>query len=279
MTLSIVIPTCDRNESLAQCLNSLAPGVQTLDPAFYEVIVSDDGIAGCSKEMVKSKYSWANWVEGPKRGPAANRNHGASQAKNQWLVFTDDDCLPCENYLEAFFVGAGQGNAPVLEGKTLPLGKPQRVDSVCPINESGGYLWSCNFAIERTLFFKVAGFDENFPSAAMEDVDLRVRLLKLPVRIEFLPDALVLHPWTRRKGFANQVVHSRSVLYYQSKHPEAVPRRPIFAAVMTLIRTFDRAARMSVSCKGKGALREVLLAFHYAILTIANMKPGARNVK
>jgi GT2 family glycosyltransferase len=268
MKLSIVIPTCHRNEALARCLHALAPGGHSLDAENYEVIVTDDGTATNAQEIVRSRYSWAKWVEGPKRGPAANRNYGARQAKYEWLAFTDDDCLPCRNYLGAFVDGAANCDAPVLEGKTCPLGTPSRVDSVCPINESGGYLWSCNFAIKRELFLRIGGFDENFPAAAMEDVDLRTRLLNFPAKIEFVPDALILHPWTQRKGFENQVVHLRSVLYYQSKYPETAPRRPIVAALKTLIRRLVRAVQMSISCRGKGAVREVLLAFHYTFLTI-----------
>jgi GT2 family glycosyltransferase len=279
MRLSIVIPTCHRNESLARCLEALAPGVQTLKAEFYEVIVTDDGMSTNAEEVVKSRYSWAKWIEGPKRGPAANRNFGAAQAKHEWLVFTDDDCVPCQNCLEAYFVGATKCNAPVLEGKTCPLGTPSRVDSVCPVNETGGYLWSCNFAIERQLFFKIGGFDENFPAAAMEDVEFRTRLLKLPAKIEFLPDALILHPWAQRKGFAAQVVHSQSVSYYQAKHPEAAPRQPCMAALKTLIRSLKRAMQLSFPCGGKGAMREVLLAFHYAFLTIENARRGVGRLK
>jgi GT2 family glycosyltransferase len=279
MRLSIVIPTCHRNESLARCLDALAPGVQTLEPEFYELIITDDGSAANAKEMVKSNYSWATWVEGPKRGPAANRNHGAAQAKHEWLVFTDDDCVPCQNYLEVFWVRAGNCKAPVLEGKTCPLGTRLRVDSVCPINESGGFLWSCNFAIKRDVFLKVGGFDDNFPAAGMEDVDLRTRLLKMPVDIEFLPGALVLHPWTQHKGFRYQVLHSQSVLYFQSKHPETAPNRPFVVALTTLIRTLVRALPLSVRCRGKGAMRELLLAFHYTILTIGNARRAAERLK
>ena len=279
MRLSIVIPTCHRNKSLACCLDALAPGVQTLEPEFYELIVTDDGTAANAKEMLESNYSWAKWVEGPKRGPAANRNYGAAQAKHEWLVFTDDDCVPCQNYLKVFWVRAGNCKAPVLEGKTSPLGTRSRVDSVCPINESGGYLWSCNFAIKRDVFLKIGGFDGNFPLAGMEDVDLRTRLLKMPVEIEFLPDALVLHPWTQRKGFRYQVLHLQSVLYYQSKHPESAPNLPVVAALTTLIRSLVTALRLSVRCGGKGAMREVLLAFHYAILTIGNARRAAGRLK
>jgi len=279
LRLSIVIPTCHRNESLARCLDALAPGVQTLEPEFYELIVTDDGTAANAKEMVKSNYSWAKWVEGPKRGPAANRNYGAAQAKHGWLVFTDDDCVPCRNYLKTFWVRAGTCKAPVLEGKTSPLGPRSRVDSVCPINESGGYLWSCNFAIKREVFLKIGGFDENFPTAGMEDVDLRTRLLKMPVEIEFLPDALVLHPWTQRKGFRYQVLHSQSALYYQSKHPETAPDQPLVTALMDLMRNPVRALPLWVGCRGKGAMRELLLAFHYTILTIGNARRAARPLK
>ena len=40
--ISVVIPTRDRNETLARCLDRLAPCAQSLSHDLYEVVVSDD---------------------------------------------------------------------------------------------------------------------------------------------------------------------------------------------------------------------------------------------
>jgi GT2 family glycosyltransferase len=64
----------------------------------------------------------------------------------------------------------------------------------CPVNASGGLLWSCNLMIEKELFFEVKGFDEDYPYASMEDVDFRNKIM-IYTRFLFVKDAVVFHPW------------------------------------------------------------------------------------
>jgi GT2 family glycosyltransferase len=219
MKLSVIIPTYHRNDDLAICLDRLASGVQTLSADEYEVIVTDDGRDSTAESMIMERYPWARWTPGPRRGPAANRNHGASVANADWIVFTDDDCLP-EPYWLREYAKHINGEYDVLEGRTSACGKRTRVDEECPINETGGYLWSCNFAIRKSVFDELEGFDENFPAAAMEDVDLNVRIDKAGVGRKFLPDALVLHPWRREKGKDFCRAKAASIAYFVRKHPE-----------------------------------------------------------
>jgi glycosyltransferase involved in cell wall biosynthesis len=114
---SVIIPTYHRNDSLAKCLDCLKPGVQTLPVEQYEVIVTDDGFETTAEEMIKNHYPWAKWVAGKGKGPATNRNNGAKYAQGEWLVFTDDDCLPSEEWLSAFS-SAIVSHIFVYEGKT-----------------------------------------------------------------------------------------------------------------------------------------------------------------
>src|SRR5450631_1375697 len=99
---SVVIPTCGRNTMLVRCLESLRPGEQTVDPSSYEVIVTDDAREGTSEAMIREQFPWAQWVQGPSRGPAANRNNGARYARGEWLCLTDDDCVASKEWLAAF---------------------------------------------------------------------------------------------------------------------------------------------------------------------------------
>jgi GT2 family glycosyltransferase len=286
---SVIIPTCHRNDLLAKCLDCLAPGKQTGGdcsgnrrqksevrnpisdpPSFtYEVIVTDDGSKSTAREMIEKNYPWARWIEGPRRGPAANRNNGAKHAQGEWLVFTDDDCLPDSAFLSSFWAAAMENDDSVLEGKTSPTGVRTRVDMECPVNETGGYLWSCNMAIHKNLFFELDGFDAHFPGPAMEDVDFRTRLLKAGKTFKFIPSALVLHPWQMKKGFPFLKLHSQSRGYFISKHPEAADSVSIKSLGLDLVRKLvKQLPPVALECRGRGLGRELLLTFYttYALI-------------
>ncbi len=195
--LSVVVPTRHRLDALARCLAALAPGAQTLDPARYEVIVTDDGTAPTAETLVREQFPWARWTPGPRRGPAANRNAGARAAGGAWLAFTDDDCVPTPGWLAAFAGRVGDpGRAVrVLEGPTDSGGVFVGVFESVPDNPNGGFLWSCNLAVERVFFLEtLGGFDAGFPHAHLEDVEFRMRLEEGGHRWEFVPAARVVHP-------------------------------------------------------------------------------------
>jgi GT2 family glycosyltransferase len=194
--ISAIVPTYHRNDLLAKCLDCLAPGVQTLDPDRYEVIVTDDGSQSTAEELIRDRYPWVKWVPGCRQGPAANRNNGAKYAKGDWLVFTDDDCLPDDNFLSAFFAAFQEGVF-ALEGAIYPIGNPDRDLADCPVNVSGGNFWSANIAIKKSIFEQIGGFDSNYPFAAFEDMDLKLRLAPLTA-IPFISDARVYHPVRNR---------------------------------------------------------------------------------
>jgi glycosyltransferase involved in cell wall biosynthesis len=198
LLFSVVIPTFRRPDTLAKCLSALAPGVQTLPASLYEVIVSDDNPPSESFEAsIRRQFPWARWIQGPRKGPAANRNNGARVADGEWLAFTDDDCIPGTDWLKAFAQKSAEPQnerISVLEGRTSPGVERLPALSVAPVNESGGFLWSCNFAIRRALFSEMGGFDENFPFPHLEDVDFRLRLEDAAQQWLFVPCATVVHP-------------------------------------------------------------------------------------
>ena len=189
---SVIIPTYHRNQSLAQCLDCIAPGVQTFSANFYEVIVSDDGTQSNAQEMIQQCYPWVKWVYSGKGSPAANRNNGAKYAQGEWLIFTDDDCLPEPEWLEAY-AKTISNSALAMEGAIHPQGNLQQDLAECPVNTSGGCFWSANIAIQRCLFNQVGGFDANYPLAAFEDQDLKIRL-EQRTKIIFVATAVVKHP-------------------------------------------------------------------------------------
>jgi GT2 family glycosyltransferase len=272
---SVVVPTCHRNDLLAKCLDCLAPGKQTLAADQYEVVITDDGSKTTARAMVELRYPWAKWTAGPKRGAAANRNHGAKHAQGEWLIFTDDDCLPDLEFLSAYRTAAFEKDALVLEGKTSPTGLRTRVDMECPANEIGGYLWSCNMAVRKSLFCELDGFDANFPGPAMEDVDFRTRLIKAGKTFNFVPQALVLHPWRPKKGLAFLKLCSQSRGYFIRKHPEAADSVSITSLGRDLVRRLVRQLPpAALNCRGRGLGRELLLISYSTYALIKYAKRG-----
>jgi len=226
---SVIIPTYHRNALLTKCLDCLAPGRQTLSPEQYEVIVTDDGSQTTAAQIVGEHYPWAQWVVGPGKGAAANRNNGAKYAQGEWLAFTDDDCLPDQQWLEGYAKAVtAYPSCQVFEGRTYANRSKQSLAEKAPINESGGFLWSCNFVIRRDLFETIAGFDERFNYYGMEDVDLAFRLRKLKYRFPFIYTASVCHPLTVRDSLRDSWKNSengrQSVFTYLSLHPEELSR-------------------------------------------------------
>lgn len=245
---SVVIPTFERLDLLANCLGQLAPTVQTIDPLLYEVIVTDDGRKQSAQSLIESQFPWATWTMGPARGPAANRNHGASLARGQWLAFIDDDCLAHPQWLSSMATLIEQSSVDVIEGKTII---PDFVDSPvfqAPENLHGDCLWTCNLTVRQQLFATLGGFDEDFLQACQEDMELAWRLKKHQAIIVFSEQTIVYHPvrhigWT---GVLRQIKLIRWKRLYALKtgqslsltqHPAVVALWLIKEEVMVLIRS------------------------------------------
>jgi GT2 family glycosyltransferase len=213
MKISVVIPTYHRNDLLAKCLDCLSPDVQTFPAEQYEVIVTDDGFKTTAKEMILENYPWVKWVEGPHKGSAANRNNGVKYARYDWIAFTDDDCLPKQDWLSNF-AAAIIPNIYVYEGKTTCEAGLKSPLEQAPINLQGGWLWSCNMMVRASIFQKIGGFDENYPYPFMEDQDLRESLKKAGFKFPFVENAIVDHPPRKNQWQKNLGASKESLVYY-----------------------------------------------------------------
>jgi GT2 family glycosyltransferase len=210
--LSVVIPTRDRHTALVLCLRRLAPGAQSLNADEYEVIIADDGNADATRVMLAVEFPDVVVVSGPRRGPAANRNAGARAAEGGWFVFTDDDTIPDSHWLEQ--LAAASDGVDVVEGRTTCSARLRSPREHAPINETGGWWWSCNIAIRREAFDRLRGFDERYRIPHMEDVDLRERARALGLTSRFAPLAVVDHPPRRERwGRAWAPIHQAELLH------------------------------------------------------------------
>ena len=278
---SVVIPTFQRNDLLAKCLECLAPSrqlgmllvdgntesgpeakdhgvasrvfstnvstneatTQHLDPTAttlpsYEVVVADDGGTITAEVMIRQRFPWARWVKGPGIGPAANRNAGAAEARGAWLAFTDDDCLPQPEWLQAFWAAiAAHPGLTVFEGKTVPDRPRLTLAEHSPVGSQAGNLWSCNFAILRSQFEHLGGFDSQF-RVCMEDNDFALRVRKADLTFPFVENALVIHPWRTRQITKDGWKSNRAELYdhlrFKQKHSDSPSTKPLRLIILGL---------------------------------------------
>jgi len=207
---SIIIPTCNRNEMLGQCLEKVLASRQTISGVVYEVIVTDDSKGEGAEKYCKQQFPFVRYTRGPGKGPAANRNKGARLAAGQWLVFTDDDCLPAPEWLNSYFNAINDfPDSLAFEGCIEP-DNPALLEepfTQCPQNMKGGYFWSANIMVSRILFQQVGGFDESYPAPAHEDQQLYYDLLKI-TQIPFILSARVIHP-VRKIHFWPSIMQAR----------------------------------------------------------------------
>ncbi|MDR3775316.1 MAG: glycosyltransferase [Terracidiphilus sp.] len=215
-SVAIVIPTRNRHDCLKQCLLRLIP--YTIGHPECTIIVSDDGNASETKAVMEGGLGVVQVIQGPRRGPAANRNCGAFNSTEELLIFLDDDCIPDPELIAVYQKAAQEcQDVNVFEGRISAQGEESGFADAVLSNESGGNLWSCNFAVRRKTFVRVNGFDERFPFAAMEDIDFHLRVKRFS-SVKFLPDARVWHGIEQRRGWRIIKHHTLSVLLYMHVH-------------------------------------------------------------
>jgi GT2 family glycosyltransferase len=237
--ISVIIPTRARPGDLARCLESLAPERQGIVAADAEFIVTDDMRGNTAEELVRAKFPWVRWTQGPARGPAANRNHAARIAAGEWVAFIDDDCIADAGWLRALLALAGRPGLDVIEGRTEMPVEVQHPFTHGVENLTGGVFWSCNLAVRKERFLALGGFDEEFLQPFGEDMEFAWRMRRASLVTTFAPEVLVIHPprYHGWHGFFTRAPMLRwSLLYFQKTGAAPGAKASALVIATTVIR-------------------------------------------
>lgn len=99
-TVSVIIPTYNRPESVMKLLDSLSQ--QTLPPEQFEVIVVDDGSTYDDRVVTERPYPFKlRYIRQENSGATIARNNGARGSQGEQLVFIDDDITVSPGALQA----------------------------------------------------------------------------------------------------------------------------------------------------------------------------------
>jgi len=197
--ISIIVPAYNAAETLGECLAALLD--QSIPRSEYEVIVVDDGSTDATQEVVK-KYGVLLLTQA-NQGPAAARNLGVSHAQGEILLFTDADCAPARNWIEAMVAPFVDPEIVGVKGvyKTwqkelvacfVQLEYEDKYDKMCrePYID---FIDTYSAAYRKAVFQNNGGFDPAFPRASGEDIDFSWRLSRRGCKMVFVPSAVVYH--------------------------------------------------------------------------------------
>jgi glycosyltransferase involved in cell wall biosynthesis len=216
--VSVIVPTYERHaviDALIECLSR-----QTIRN--FEVIVVDQSATpwtpprGAALDLV--------CLHTDVRGPANARNTGAFYARGDVLAFTDDDCRPDADWLEAALKYFDDPGVVGIEGSVLSdHAHDKRYRPVTNVGFEGIGFMTANLFLRRDTFMAIDGFDIQFDQPFREDTDLAWRALDRG-RIPFASDVRVYHP-PQPRAMAREAMAARVRFFEKDalllkKHPE-----------------------------------------------------------
>ena len=201
---SIVVPVYNRPQELEELLHSL---LQQQYRSF-EVVVVEDGSENRSEQVVQKLAGQLNirYFYQPNQGPGPARNFGFSQAKGDYLISFDSDCIIPPGYLQsvADFTTTHQVDAwggPDAGHSSFTNLQQAMAYTMSAFLTTGGIRGgssalghfqprSFNMGISRQVFEATGGF--HFDRYA-EDIELSIRIRKAGFSSWLIPNAFVYH--------------------------------------------------------------------------------------
>jgi peptidoglycan/xylan/chitin deacetylase (PgdA/CDA1 family)/GT2 family glycosyltransferase len=224
MPISVVVPACDRHETLAHVVKRLAE--QSYPREKYEVIVVDDGSKSSLRPCLEGAPDNVRLIE--KAGEVGKfnagqaRQRGADEAKFDTLAFLDADVCVAGDFLWALDWVHQRTNDAVVLGylsgynlhdigfthslKDVKEGDPAIIvdrsrepalracfDNVDWLEEPWRLAYTGNLSVTRAALAKAGGFARDFSGWGLEDLDLGYRLFKTGAAFVFSRFAIGHH--------------------------------------------------------------------------------------
>jgi GT2 family glycosyltransferase len=206
-TSALIVPCYARTEWDVRCLHRLLDSVQAQSRPFDRVYLVDDA----SPRDYELKHRFVEQIRlASNTGPARARNVGVERALGLGIgnvLFTDHDCILHEDWNSRMTSFLARGEFEAVGGMTYSWGRTllDRYHELngtlagkwlLPERKELWYMPSLNFGMTARAAEEFP-FDERFPTAAGEDVDVCLRL-RSKYRIGFCSAAKLWHDYGYR---------------------------------------------------------------------------------
>jgi glycosyltransferase involved in cell wall biosynthesis len=195
--VTVVVPTIGRADLLSETLEALA----RCRPRAAELLVIDQSDRDQVQTLVKGFAEiGARHQRSNARGLGRARNDGLRAARQECVMFIDDDCSVASDWVGVGYGLASRDPSCLWTGRVLPLGDPAAVPSTKDDPEphdftgavSCGALYPNNMVLPRSAALTQGGFDESLIPAA-EDCDFCYRWLRAGRPLRYEPTLVVHH--------------------------------------------------------------------------------------
>ncbi len=210
--LSVIVPARNAAATLGRTLAALA-GQRTTRS--FEVLVVDDG---SDDETVKiARAAGARVLQQPGLGPGQARNLGARSVESPFLAFTDADCFPDPDWIEAGCEALEA--ADLVQGRVLPdpTSVRRHYDHTIWVTRETGLYETANLLVRRDLYLDVGGFEDwlevSIGKRLGEDVHFGWKVRRQGGVTAFAPSALVHHAVFPRR-WHEYVLERRRLVYF-----------------------------------------------------------------
>ena len=226
--VAVIIPAYNEEKHIANTLQSILSN----DYESFEIIVVDDSSTDNTYTIAKTFESNhpVKVIRNRKgKGPAAALNYGAGFANSKFLFFIDADCEAPSDWIRNGTAAFDSDEVVAVEGAMYYSNpKPSFIHRV-PINPFYNLsLGACltvpgqdfahgNFAIRKSAFDALGGFNSKVFSRGREDTDLGFRARRMG-RIKFEPEMKVVHHeefWTLKSLMKNACRYDADVLFFK----------------------------------------------------------------
>jgi glycosyltransferase involved in cell wall biosynthesis len=293
--LAIVIPTYNRADVLMQCLKHL----EDQNCKDFEVVIVDDGSVDSTPDQMKAYMRSTplaiRYTRQENRGPARARNHAISLIEAPITLLIGDDIFASPalvaEHLQLHLRRPAESVAGL--GLTRWSEKGQSVTPFMQWLDSDGVqfdygpllrgkspdwadFYTSNLSL-KTEVLKEFPFDETFPYAAMEDMELACRIeARSGLELVFLPEALAhhLHPTTFTQACRRMVMVGESTAHFDRLWPgkrrtkRNILRRPLQGILLShpnAMPTWVKMADWSLKLACPNALMRYVLGCHFAM--------------
>ena len=214
--------------------------MQTLPREQFEVIVCDDGSPEPLEPVIApfGDRLALTVVRRTHAGPAAARNQGARHASGRILAFTDDDCVPAEDWLQLLVDRHDRHRGHLVGGSIVNLLTEDRYATATQLimscvyeyyarhTEGRRFYSTTNLSVPATRFWMLNGFSERFSRAAGEDYDFCARWQEAEFPHVYAPEVEVGHAhghnlrsfWGQHFGYGRALFRVREGIARRKGH-------------------------------------------------------------
>ncbi len=238
MIASVVICTYNRSKFLERLLESLSN--QTMPSDLFETLVVDDSSSDDTTKVCKRFSSGIlrlKYICTEKNsGLAKARNLGVAAVSSDFVLFTDDDCIPLQDWIEKTCYALEKH--PIVAGAVdstrssyLRLSHDIAEFHGMMFNRKSQYIQciaGANMAFRKDVLLHLNGFREELRLA--QDMDLMIRAQIKGYRIFFEPGSRVTHHHDRKtisEIFGYSVRHAKATIALRNQYGEFL-RTPFF---------------------------------------------------